>query len=161
MHRKSGIQAKGFSVPRTEMRILRLNWRDLRIGVFLCDDFHGSLEQLLVLHFTGMRFDDCFEIETYPQTNGVVPPGRGQFVTTGGAAEIGGNAPGTASHHPILARGWPLRINNLILRIFAIPVLAPAPNIAVHVIQPPRICAKLPTGVVVFRYSPFLLPNKG
>ena len=35
---------------------------------------------------------------------------------------------------------WSLRINHVFLRIIAVPVLAPLPDIAVHVVKTPGVC---------------------
>src|SRR5439155_615353 len=82
---------------------------------------------------------DSFEIEADTQTDGVVSPGRHQLVTTSRAEMIGIDAPRSATHHSMCSRIRPLRINNVILGILAVPILTPLPNIAMHVVQSPRI----------------------
>ena len=56
----------------------------------------------------------------------------------------------TAAAHPHLTRGRALRIINGRIGVigFAVPVGAPFPHVAVHVVQAPGVGRKLPTGAV-------------
>src|SRR5262249_23130103 len=46
---------------------------------------------------------------------------------------------GAATHDTGFSRSWPMRVNNFLVRVIPDPILAPLPDVAVHVVQAPRI----------------------
>src|SRR5260221_8155685 len=56
-------------------------------------------------------------------------------------------APTAAAESSVRTRGGPLRIDDTAARIRPIPVLAPLPQSAVHVVQAPRVRQLLPHGM--------------
>ena len=77
-------------------------------------------------------------------------------VTVRRAAVLRNAVPGAATQHTVLTFFWTLRVGHVFFRVISVPVLAPLPDVAVHVMKPPGVGGKAADRRGLLPMTPFL-----